>query len=136
LSAVWEGDAGEAWVWADGRRIEQVLENLLVNALRYVPSGGRLALSLADVEDGGNRRYRLTVEDDGPGIPPDDLPHVFDRFYRVDRARAEGGSGLGLAIAREIVLRHDGSIRAERREPRGARFVVELPANGSEPEGG
>jgi signal transduction histidine kinase len=70
----------------------------------------------------------LRVEDDGPGIPEDDLPHVFDRFYRADPSRTDGGSGLGLAIVKEIVARHGGRIFAANQEGGGAAFQVELPA--------
>jgi two-component system sensor histidine kinase MprB len=80
-------------------------------------------------EGGGAPRFRLTVTDDGPGIPPGDLPHVFDRFYRADAARSEGGSGLGLAIVQEIVRQHGGAVRAENVSPHGARFTVDLPAS-------
>jgi len=72
--------------------------------------------------------HRLVIEDDGPGIPPEDLPHIFERFYRADPSRSSPGSGLGLAIAREIVLRHGGEVRAGNRTPRGAAFTVALPA--------
>ena len=121
------------WVEADGHRLEQVLDNLLGNALRYVPdaattAGGSRVEVWVESIDAAPRRVALVVEDDGPGIDPADLPHVFDRFYRADRSRATPGSGLGLAIAREIVHRHGGSIVATPRAPRGTRFTVELPA--------
>ena len=123
----------EAWVRADGARLEQVLDNLLVNALRYVPPGGHVVLSL--VPAGGSReRWRLTVRDDGPGLPADELPRVFERFYRgtVSRATpdpgANGGSGLGLAIVREIMERHGGEVRARSSSPRGLAIEAELPA--------
>ncbi|MBN1825057.1 MAG: HAMP domain-containing histidine kinase [Candidatus Eisenbacteria bacterium] len=127
LSIRWEsGDA--AMVHADGRRLEQVLDNLLANALRHVPSGGTVTVSVRPVPGGGAPSHRLAVEDDGPGFPAGDLPHVFDRFYRGDPNRAAGGTGLGLAIVREIVLVHGGSIRAENRLPSGAAVLVDLPA--------
>jgi signal transduction histidine kinase len=128
LALEWVGAQAEAWVRADGRRLEQVVENLLVNALRYVPSGGTVRLGLERAAGGG--RHRLTVSDDGPGIAPEDLPHVFERFYRADAARAQGGTGLGLAIVREIVAQHGGAVRAGHAAPRGAAFVVELPGEG------
>jgi signal transduction histidine kinase len=127
LNLRWTGSEAPAWVDADGRRLEEVLENLLVNALRYVPAGGSIEVSL---EPGAPGRHRLTVADDGPGIPPADLPFVFDRFFRADHARVTPGTGLGLAIVREIVLRHGGEIRAENRAPSGAAIVIELPAAG------
>jgi signal transduction histidine kinase len=129
LALRWEGPAESCWVEADGRRLEQVLDNLLVNALRYVPKGGTVWLSLERVAGSRPARCRLRVEDDGPGFPEKDLPQVFDRFFRADPARSAGGSGLGLAIVREIVRRHGGTVRAENRTPTGARLEVELPAS-------
>jgi two-component system sensor histidine kinase BaeS len=123
LTLAWTGDSEASWVLADGRRLEQVIENLLANALRYVPAGGHLSLGL----DRAGGRYRLSVSDDGPGIAAEDLPHVFERFFRADSARPLGGTGLGLAIVREIVTQHGGEVRAEPCSPRGARFIVELP---------
>jgi len=128
LGLDWQGPADPAWIEADGRRLEQVLDNLLINALRYVPAGGSVSLSLRAAGDSATDRFRLLVGDDGPGVPPEDLPHLFDRFYRVDAARTTGGSGLGLAIVKEIVLRHGGSVRAENRAPTGTAVIVELPA--------
>jgi two-component system sensor histidine kinase BaeS len=123
LTLRWEGDEREAWILADGRRMEQVIENLLVNALRYVPSGGTVTLGIVS-----GATHRLTVRDDGPGIATDALPHLFDRFYRARAARDDGGSGLGLAIVKEIVEQHGGSVRAEPASPRGAAFVIEMAA--------
>jgi signal transduction histidine kinase len=116
----------EAWVDADGRRLEQLLENLLTNALRYVPTGGTVEVSLR-----AGSPHELRVADDGPGIDPADLGQVFDRFYRADPARTTGGTGLGLAIVKEIASRHGGSVRAEACTPKGVAFVVGLPAAGS-----
>jgi signal transduction histidine kinase len=135
LTLAWKPGTEEAWIEADGHRMEEVLENLLGNALRYVPVGGRVELALArgDRFAGG---FRLTVSDDGPGLPAEELPHVFERFYRGTAARTAGGvrdnvgSGLGLAILREIVERHGGTARAETRAPHGVSFVIELPAKG------
>jgi signal transduction histidine kinase len=126
LRLEWNDALPEAWVEADGRRLEQVVDNLLLNALRYVPAGGTVWLALTN---GSPERFRLTVADDGPGIPAADLPHVFERFYRAERVRPQGGTGLGLAIVQEIVHQHDGEVRAEQRMPRGAVFVVELPGS-------
>ncbi|HEU4334280.1 MAG TPA: HAMP domain-containing sensor histidine kinase [Candidatus Eisenbacteria bacterium] len=126
LTLAWEGSDGEAWVVADGRRLEQVLDNLLVNALRYVPPPGRVTLAIG--RGAAPSTWRLALSDDGPGIAAKDLPHVFERFYRADEARTSGGSGLGLAIVRQIVVQHGGSARAEPRAPRGTVFLVELPA--------
>jgi signal transduction histidine kinase len=98
-------------VMADRRRIAQVLGNLLTNALRYTPSGGRVTLSAA-VSEG---TVKVTVTDTGPGIPPEDLPFIFERFWRGEksRSRAGGGAGLGLAIAKHLVQAHGGEIGVE-----------------------
>ena len=128
LALEWRGGDAEAWVEADGRRLEQVAENLLANGLRHVPAGGRVTLSMERVAGAGEMRHRLTVSDDGPGIPPADLPHVFDRFFRADPSRSAPGSGLGLSIVKEIVQKHGGSVRAENRSPHGTSIVVELAA--------
>jgi signal transduction histidine kinase len=133
LRLLWRESAEPAWIEADGHRMEQVLENLLANALRYVPSGGTIELALTPVP-GHEDRFRLTVGDDGPGLPAEDLAHAFERFYRAAGARVTGaardagGSGLGLAIVREIVERHGGTVRAEARAPHGLAIVIELPA--------
>jgi signal transduction histidine kinase len=133
LELRWGPSEREAWLDADGHRMEQVLENLLGNALHYVPAGGHVVVSLARVAP-GPPRYRLEVSDDGPGLPEAELPRVFERFYRAADARGSGtahelgGSGLGLAILREIVERHGGRVEALAVQPRGLRIRVELPA--------
>lgn len=136
LALSWRSDLAEAWIEADGLRIEQVLDNLLVNALRYVPRGGAVELSLSGGSPG---RWRATLSDDGPGLPADELASVFERFYRGSVARGAGdlgdGSGLGLAIVREIVERHGGSVRAEARQPHGLAIVIELPAADAQARG-
>ena len=111
-------------VLADPGRLEQVTSNLVANALRHTPPGGTIHLDAAIV-DGG---YRLRVEDSGEGIPAAHLPHVFDRFYKADAARAGsvGGSGLGLSIVKAIVERHGGAVTVESRPGRTA-FAVVLP---------
>jgi signal transduction histidine kinase len=124
----------EAWVRGDGRRLEQVVDNLLGNALHYVPRGGTTWVALesaagADAAADAPGPWVLTVSDDGPGLAAEDLPHVFERFYRAESARPLAGTGLGLAIVREIVLQHGGTVRVESRAPRGAAFVVELPGS-------
>lgn len=112
-------------VEADADRLTQVLMNLLSNAIRHTPAGGEVSVS-AEVRDGA---IRVAVRDTGPGIPASALPHVFDRFYRVDagRSRQTGGSGLGLAIARQLVRAHGGELWAET-SARGATFIFTLPA--------
>lgn len=135
LRLEWGAAPSEAWIVADGHRIEQVVENLLVNALRYVPAEGAVRLSMSPTPLGDGRGgYRLTVEDDGPGAPPEELPRLFERFYRARGTRAgvsghdAEGSGLGLAIVREIVLRHGGGVRARARVPHGLAIEIDLPA--------
>lgn len=128
LSLMFTEAAAEALVDADGRRLEQVLENVLMNAIRYVPQGGRVSVSVTRSPAAAPAGYRMAVEDDGPGFLPEDLPHVFDRFYRAASARSTTGSGLGLAIVQEIARRHGGLVQAENTQPHGARIVVDLPA--------
>lgn len=112
-------------VQVDPDRMNQVLGNLVSNALRYTPPGGRITLSAAQQ----NGRIWLRVRDTGTGIPPEDLPHVFSRFYRSDKSRTSNGeSGLGLAIARSIVEAHGGTITAESAPGQGATFTISLPA--------
>lgn len=112
----------DLWVSADPRRIRQVLGNLLSNALRFSPPGSTITVSALR----NGQEVWVSVQDQGPGIPPEDLPHIFERFYKADKSRSEGGSGLGLAIAKEIVQAHGGRIWAENRG--GARFTFALPA--------
>ena len=102
----------------------QVLGNLVSNALRHTPEGGQITLSASRSAN----TLRVTVRDTGEGIPPDNLAHVFDRFYRGDSARYAnaGESGLGLAIARSIVKMHGGQISAESEPGKGAAFHVDL----------
>ena len=115
---------GSLVVNADEERLRQVVANLVANAIRHSPRGGRVLLRA----DGANGATRLEVLDEGPGIPSADAERVFERFYRSDEARStrEGGSGLGLSIARWIVDLHGGTIRAEPADPHGCRMVVEL----------
>jgi signal transduction histidine kinase len=109
----------------DAAQLERVVRNLLGNAVRHATS--EVIVSLGEVDD----RVRLTVADDGRGVPAEARERIFERFGRVDdaRARARGGTGLGLAIVRDIVERHDGTIRYDASWKSGARFVVELPAH-------
>jgi signal transduction histidine kinase len=119
-------DPPELEVICDERRLEQVLANLVANAVRHSPEDGAVVLGAAR-RDG---LVRYEVSDEGPGIAPEEVERVFERFYRSDRGRSqdEGGSGLGLAIARWIVELHGGTIRVEANEARGCRMVVDLPA--------
>lgn len=112
-------------VWGDPGRLEQALQNLAANAVRHTPPGGRI--TLAAVSDGGYTS--LIVRDTGPGIPPDHLGHLFDRFYKVDASRAghsATGSGLGLSIVKAVVERHGGDVTAANAEGGGAVFTVRL----------
>ena len=111
----------------DRMRIAQVMGNLLENAVRHTPSGGEVSVS-ATADD---QVATVAVADTGEGIPAEELPYVFERFYRTDpsRARATGGAGLGLTIARRLVELHGGSIRAESGPGRGSRFIFELPVS-------
>jgi signal transduction histidine kinase len=122
-----EAAAGSAAavVSGDAQRLEQVLGNLVSNAIRHTPQGGSVAVRLL----AGDEAPGFVVEDTGSGIPPDDLDRVFDRFYRADgaRPRAEGSTGLGLSIAREIVEAHGGRITVESEVGRGTAFTVTLP---------
>lgn len=110
---------------ADPIRLEQVLTNLLSNAMRYTPTGGQIELSLSSTDDS----VRLRLHDSGPGIPEQALPYIFERFYRVDksRTRAEGGTGLGLAIARQLARLHGGDLTATNHTSGGALFTLILP---------
>jgi signal transduction histidine kinase len=111
---------------ADRERIHQVLFNLVDNALRFTPPGGRVTLSA----EAQGRAVRVRVEDTGVGIPPEHLPYLFERFYRADaaRSRGDGGTGIGLAICRSVVEAHGGRIWAESEPGRGSAFTFELPA--------
>ena len=114
-------------VYGDQARIEQVIINIMTNAERYTPAGGSVTMELElDREKG---MYIVRVRDTGIGIPEEDIPHIFDRFYRVDKARsrAMGGTGLGLSIAYEIIRRHNGEIRIESKLGEGTTVSICLP---------
>ena len=115
-----------AQVGADREAIHQVFSNLIDNALKYAASGGRIVLGARPVARG----VEFYVQDFGPGIPSEHLPRLFERFYRVDKARSResGGTGLGLAIAKHIVLAHGGTIRAESELNHGSTFPVHAAA--------
>jgi signal transduction histidine kinase len=109
----------------DSQRIEQILNNLLDNALRYTPDGGDILIQLSVTSD----FCLLAVRDSGPGIPPDELPLIFERFYRADKARTrvDGGTGLGLSIAKKIAQAHGGDLTAANHPEGGAVFTLTLP---------
>jgi signal transduction histidine kinase len=121
------GEIDQARVLGDRDRLKQLMLNLVSNALKFTPEGGRVSLGLSLV----NGWARLVVSDTGVGIPPEELSHVFERFYRVDKARtrSEGGAGLGLAIAQRIAQVHGGRIEAasDGATGRGSTFSVWLP---------
>jgi signal transduction histidine kinase len=112
-------------VMADRARLEQVLRNLVVNAIRYTPEGGVVRISARARGD----LISINIEDTGMGIAPDELERIFEPFYRTDpaRARTTGGSGLGLAVVRELMARMNGRVQAESTQGRGSTFVLELP---------
>jgi signal transduction histidine kinase len=110
----------------DVGRLDQVLGNLVANAVRHTPSGGQITLGAEPIKSG----VRIRVRDTGEGIPAADLPHIFDRFWKGDRSRTRSGgagSGLGLAIARQLVNAHGGTICGESEPGKGTTFIIELP---------
>jgi len=113
-------------VFADRDKMEQVFQNVLSNAIKYTSEGGRIFVK---GEKAGNQ-VCVSVEDTGIGIPKEDLPRIFERFYRVDKTRSRelGGTGLGLSIAREIVLAHDGDIEVQSEPGKGTVVIIKLPA--------
>jgi two-component system sensor histidine kinase VicK len=115
-------------VWMATDKISRVLYNLLDNALRYTPEGGQVCVDVRPQEDA----VLVSVEDSGAGIPPEDIPHVFDRFYRVEKSRSRagyqrGGTGLGLAIAKGIVRAHGGEMWVESEVGQGTKVCFTLP---------
>jgi two-component system phosphate regulon sensor histidine kinase PhoR len=120
-------------VAGDEDRLVQVFINLLENAVKYTPDGGAIVVDLRQAANNGKpsigEAIEVRVSDSGIGIPEADRPRVFERFYRVDKARSRelGGTGLGLAIVKHIVEGHGGLVWAEGNDPHGSRFVVRLP---------
>jgi signal transduction histidine kinase len=119
-----ELDAPAARAMGDPEILRQVWVNLIQNAIKFTPPGGRV---LVQVSPDGIGLWRVDVDDTGEGIAPRDLPHVFERFFRGDKARAVGGNGLGLALAKRIVDLHGGSIAVASEPGTGATFTVRLP---------
>jgi signal transduction histidine kinase len=109
----------------DVRMIQRMLTNLVDNAIKYTPDGGRVTVSVRGASGGA---VVLSVSDTGPGIPEEDLARIFDRFYRGDLSRSEPGTGLGLSLARAIARAHGGDITVEIRRGEGSTFFVTLPA--------
>ena len=113
------------WIEIYTDKMTQVIDNILNNAIKYSPDGGKITVSMKTTDD----QMILSIKDQGLGIPKQDLPKIFDRFYRVDRARsrAQGGTGLGLAIAKEIIKQHNGFIWAKSEYGKGSTFTIVLP---------
>ena len=113
------------WVEIDTDKMTQVIDNILNNAIKYSPDGGKIKVGMKTTE----AQLIISISDEGLGIPKKDLPRIFDRFYRVDKARsrAQGGTGLGLAIAKEIVKQHKGFIWAKSEYGKGSTFTIVLP---------
>ncbi len=114
-------------VVSDPERLRRILENLVDNAVKYTPQGGRVEIAVSTGADGGSR---VVVSDDGPGIPAEHLPRIFERFYRVDKARSRelGGTGLGLSIVRHLAESVGAAVSVESEPGRGTRFSVSIPA--------
>jgi two-component system phosphate regulon sensor histidine kinase PhoR len=133
-------------VLTERERMQQVVTNIVHNAIKFTPAGGRILVSGRTIEVGEDGQTAsdlgslepgtippgvwvvLSVQDTGIGIPAEDLDRIFERFYKIDRARSGGGTGLGLAIAKHIVQAHGGQIWAESREGKGSTFYFTLPA--------
>ena len=113
------------WIEIDTDKMTQVIDNILNNAIKYSPDGGKITVTMKTTDD----QMILSISDQGLGIPKQDLPLIFDRFYRVDRARsrAQGGTGLGLSIAKEIIKQHNGFIWAKSEYGKGSTFTIVLP---------
>ena len=131
ISLAFDGQEGLPPVAADWVRLEQVLANLLSNALRHTPDGGRVTVSLQSSNLGDKPAITATVADTGEGMAAEQLEHIFDRFYRIEnsRSRVEGnGAGLGLAIVKQMVTAHGGQVRVESELGKGSAFYITLPA--------
>jgi signal transduction histidine kinase len=115
--------AGGCVVMADARMLQRLVSNLLDNALKYTPTGGKVAISALTQAE----HMIIRVQDSGIGISEKDLPHIFDKFYRCDRSRAAFGSGLGLSLSKAIVTTHGGVIEVASRFGEGTTFTVTLP---------
>ncbi|HEV7860720.1 MAG TPA: ATP-binding protein [Pyrinomonadaceae bacterium] len=125
---VHNGVAAERVVYADPRRLEQMLTNLVDNAIKFNREGGSVRINLE--QDAEGARDRISISDTGDGIPAEHLERIFERFYRVDRARSRelGGTGLGLAIVKHLARAHGGEILVQSTPGEGSTFIIELPA--------
>jgi len=116
--------SGEIWVDVDRTRMRQVIANLLDNALKYTPAGGKVEIATSAL----NGEALLSLDDTGIGISPDELPRIWERLYRGDKSRSERGLGLGLSLVKAIVEAHRGRVTVESEPDKGSRFVLHLPA--------
>jgi signal transduction histidine kinase len=112
-------------VQVDPERLMQVMTNLVDNAIRYNTNGSRVIVAVRPAKG----HIELSVSDNGPGIPPEDIPHLFERFWRAEKSRnrATGGSGLGLAIVKQLIEAHHGEVQVESQTGSGTRFTIRLP---------
>ncbi|MDF2815886.1 MAG: histidine kinase, partial [Paenibacillus sp.] len=121
----------ELYIEADEDRLGQIIINLLSNGINYTPEGGKVRVKVMSLlgENQEAERIRIVISDTGIGIPKKDLPRIFERFYRVDKARSRssGGTGLGLSIVKHLVELHGGTIRVESDLGIGSRFTIDLP---------
>jgi two-component system phosphate regulon sensor histidine kinase PhoR len=124
--ALQRADQGAPTVVSDADRLRQILENLVENAVKYTPAGGRIEITTRPAAGGG---AEVVVSDDGPGIPAEHLPRIFERFYRVDKARSRelGGTGLGLSIVKHLAEGMGATVSVESQPGRGTRFTVTVP---------
>jgi two-component system sensor histidine kinase ResE len=129
VSLKWDVHPDLPEVYWDEDKVEQVLTNLVDNAIRHTPEGGEIRLKASP---SNSRKVSLTVQDTGSGIPEEDLPFIFERFYKADKARTRGqsGTGLGLAIVRHMVEAHGGTVSVDSRLGEGTTFTVKLPVTG------
>ena len=125
ITVAFEPDSKPRQINADPERLQQLFSNLLINTLRYTDAGGKLEIKL----DRDKSRVLIIFEDSAPGVPDDDIPHLFERLYRVEssRNRETGGTGLGLAICKNIVEAHEGNIVAETSTLGGLKITIDLP---------
>jgi two-component system phosphate regulon sensor histidine kinase PhoR len=130
IDLVVEATSDKAEVFCDSEAVHQVMSNLLDNALKYTPSSGRITISVRNI-GGDPEMLEIAVRDTGPGIPTEDLPRLFERFYRVDKARSRdlGGTGLGLAIVKHLVRAQGGAVRVESTVGQGSTFLYTLPVH-------
>jgi signal transduction histidine kinase len=124
---VWAG-SNLPLVWADGKRVEQILSNLVNNAVKFAPPGSVIEVELDQIDE----YIQISVADTGPGVPPDEQEHIFDKFYSANKDKALAGAGLGLFICRELIRLHGGQIWVEDRPNGGSRFCFTLPITSEE----